>query len=339
MLMPEPSAHRLALRPIRIHDLLGAVRDDGPSPAAELRASLREQPPRISPKFLYDPTGCRWYEQICELPEYYLPRVERQILDRHQAALLARLPRDAQLVDLGCGDGLKAHRWLASGHISRYVGVDIARDWLRDTLERSRDRFPHLSFDGVVTDFTRSMRLPTVTSDPRARIYWYPGSSIGNFEPEQVLRLFRQIREQMQAGDRFVLGADAPVEPARMRRAYDDAAGVTAGFNLNVLTVVNRLLGADFDPAAFRHRAVWDDDQHRIEMHLVARRDQRIDLGDGGEPLALGEGAAIVTEHSYKHPPERLRGWLAEAGFGHVDRFGIPGEAYGVYIAAVEAAA
>lgn len=300
----------------------------------ELRSGLRATPPTIAPKFLYDARGCALYEAIVELPEYYLPRVERAILDRHQAEMLRWLPQDAELIDIGSGDGLKARRWLDAGIVQRYIGLDIAEDWLRDCLRRGRQRYPGLRFDGVVTDLAWGLQLPLAREAQRPRLFHYPGSSIGNFQPAAATALLRQMRALMRRGDRLLLGVDGPVDTERMLRAYDDAAGVTAAFDLNVLSVVNRALGADFDPGAFRHRALFNADASRIEMHLVAARPQRIDLGDHAM-LALQAGDFIVTEHSYKHAAPQVQQMLRAAGFDDVRRFGIEGEAYGVYLAGI----
>lgn len=305
-----------------------------PSSNDELRAGLQAAPPAIAPKFLYDARGCALYEAIVELPEYYLPRVEQTILDRHQEAMLRLLPQEAELIDIGSGDGAKARRWLDAGLAQRYIGIDIAEDWLRDCLQRGQRRYPEVQFDGVVTDLSWGLQLPLARQAGRPRIFWYPGSSIGNFEPAAATALLRQIRQQMRAGDALVLSVDGPVEPARMVRAYDDAAGVTAAFDLNVLNVVNHELGADFDAAGFRHRAVFNPDASRIEMHLVARQPQSVDLGDGAT-LALAPGEFIVTEHSYKHTPQRAAQLLQDAGFDQLHRFGIEGEAYGVFLAGI----
>ncbi len=305
------------------------------SAAQQLRATLQGDPPAIAPKYLYDARGCALYEAITELPEYHLPRVERAILDAHQRAILALLPRDAELIDIGSGDGLKARRWLDAGIVRRYIGVDIAEDWLREALHRGSQRYPGVQFDGVVTDLGWGLQLPLPREQGRPRIFWYPGSSIGNFEPAAATALLAQLRALMRAGDALVLAGDGPVALARMLRAYDDAAGVTAAFNLNVLDVVNRALGAGFDAAAFAHRAVFNAGASRIEMHLVSRRAQRIPLG-AGQVLQLRAGEHIVTEHSYKHAAPQAGQMLHSAGFEHLQRFGIDGEVYGVYVARVE---
>lgn len=298
----------------------------------ELLASLAESPPRIAPKFFYDPAGCELYEQICRLPEYYPPRIERRILDTNQAAILQLLPRDAQLVDIGCGDGQKAWRWLEAGVASRYVGVDIAPDWLAETLQRGRNRFPHVQFDGIVTDLTLHRPLQAVLDDPRPAVIAYPGSSIGNFEPEEAIRLLALFREHLAAGGCLLLGVDGPVSKDRMVLAYDDPDGITAAFNLNVLCAVNRILESGFDTRAFRHRAIFDEVQSRIEMHLVSRHAQEIPLGQG-HFLRLDEGDFIVTEHSYKYTSQRILQMLASAGYGEVRAFAVPGEGFGVYVA------
>lgn len=305
------------------------------SAAQQLRASLQADPPGISPKYLYDARGCALYEAITELPEYHLPRVERAILDLHQHELLQLLPHGAELIDIGSGDGLKAQRWLDAGIVQRYIGLDIAEDWLREVLQRGRQRYPGVQFDGVVTDLNWGLQLPLPREAERPRIFWYPGSSIGNFEPRDATALLAQMRAHMRPGDALLLAVDGPVEQGRMLRAYDDAAGVTAAFDLNVLNVVNRELGADFDPGAFRHRAVFDADASRIEMHLVSQRAQTIDLG-AGQRLPLRPGQHIVTEHSYKHSAERAAQLLRDAGFDAPRRFGIDGEAYGVYLASID---
>ena len=264
----------------------------------ELRWGLLATPPSIAPKFLYDAHGCALYEAITTLPEYHLPRVERAILDRHQGAMLQLLPRGAELIDIGSGDGAKARRWLDAGIVRRYIGLDIAEDWLREVLRRGRQRYPGVQFDGVVTDLTWGLQLPLPREAERPRIFWYPGSSIGNFEPAAATALLAQMRAHMRPGDALVLAVDGPVEHARMVRAYDDAAGVTAAFNLNVLNVVNRTLGASFDATAFRHRAVFNAEASRIEMHLVSQHAQAIALGTG-QVLRLQASEHIVTEHSY----------------------------------------
>lgn len=300
----------------------------------ELLRGLLSPRPFIAPKFLYDALGAELYEQICRLDEYYPPRLEAALMERHAARIARELPRHAQFVDLGCGDGLKAKRWLRAADVSRYVGVDIAPAWLASTLQRGRHEYPDIEFHGVVTDFSASLCLLTVLSDPRPRIFFYPGSSIGNFEPSDALRLLQEIRGHMDHGDRLLIGVDAPKDEATLIAAYDDRLGVTAAFNLNVLSVVNRELGADFDPAWFSHRAVYDASTNRIEMHLVSITTHTVRLG-ALDHRRFEAGEAIVTEHSYKYSPPSFDRLLRDAGFGHVTSFTTPNEEYGIYLAGV----
>jgi dimethylhistidine N-methyltransferase len=299
----------------------------------ELALGLMERPARTSPKFFYDAQGSALYEAICRLDEYYLPRVEASVFDRHQREIAAALPRDAQFVDLGCGDGLKAWRWIEALAVRRYLGVDIAEEWLRATLQRGRRRFPAVGFDGIVTDFTRGLSLQSVLLPHEPRVFFYPGSSIGNFRPADAVRLLREIRDHLHTGDRLLIAADALKAREPLLAAYDDALGVTAAFNRNVLRVANRELGADFDVSAFDHRAFFNEAESRIEMHLVAQRPMRVRLGGHGE-RRFETGEAIVSEYSYKWRPRFFMELLAEAGFGDVRHWSDERQWYGVYVAA-----
>jgi dimethylhistidine N-methyltransferase len=299
----------------------------------ELVDGLCAEPARIAPKFFYDAQGSALYEAICRLDEYYPPRTEAAIFERHQGAIAAALPQGAQWVDLGCGDGAKAMRWLQPLKARRYLGVDIAESWLRDTLQRGAKRFPQVVFEGVVTDFTRGLDLHAQLDPQLPRVFFYPGSSIGNFDPAQAVQLLRAVRAHLRGADRLFIGVDAPKPLTELLPAYDDALGVTAAFNLNVLRVVNHELGSDFRPQDFLHRAVFNEPHSRIEMHLVARHDCRVQLAEGRQ-RAFRAGEAIVTEHSYKHTPERFSALLAEAGYGELRHFSDDHGGYGVYVAA-----
>ncbi|MED5618391.1 L-histidine N(alpha)-methyltransferase [Ideonella sp. BN130291] len=299
----------------------------------ELLAGLLDRPARIPPKFFYDAQGSALYEAICALDEYYPPRTEAAIFDRYQRDIAAALPREAQFVDLGCGDGAKAWRWIEALGVQRYVGVDIAEPWLRATLQRGAHRFPQVSFDGVVTDFTRGLSLQSVLRPDQPCVFFYPGSSIGNFEPAVALRLLREMRHHLRGADRLLIGVDTPKPMAPLLAAYDDALGVTAAFNRNVLRVVNRELGSDFPLVQFDHRAVFNDAHSRIEMHLVANRPTQVRLADGLQ-RRFDAGEAIVTEYSYKHSAEAFAQLLAEAGFGAVRHWTDEQRWFGVFVAA-----
>jgi dimethylhistidine N-methyltransferase len=300
---------------------------------AELLAGLLQVPARMSPKFFYDEQGSALYGAITRLDEYDLPRTEAAIFERHRADIAAALPPLAQWVDLGCGDGRKSWPWIETLALSRYIGVDIAEGWLRASLQEAAHRFPRVAFDGVVTDFTRGLHLHEMLAQRPGlpSVFFYPGSSIGNFEPGQALVLLRAIGEHLNADGRLLIAVDGLKPVARMTAAYDDALGVTAAFNRNILRVANREIGTDFDPAGFDHRAVFDARHSRIEMHLVARSAQRVHAMNHERRFERGE--FILTEYSYKHSRAAFEALLAEAGFAEVRHWSDPHEGYHVFVA------
>ena len=324
-------ASRTAL-PAAPHLLIERV-DTPEERRAELLAGLLAPRAAISPKFFYDEQGSVLYQALCALDEYYPPRLEAGIFDHHEQAITAALPNGGQWVDLGCGDGGKSWRWIEALEMRRYIGVDIAEAWLRTSLARASRAFPRVTFDGVVTDFTRGLEIGRVLSQRSELpcVFFYPGSSIGNFEPARALELLRSVRRHLAPRDRLLIGVDGLKPEAPLVAAYDDALGVTAAFNRNVLRVANRELGADFDPAAFDHQALFDRAAGRIEMRLVARSAQRVRLGGGERLFARGE--AIVTEHSHKYTAEGFASLLHEAGFGRLHHWTDPNHWYHVFVA------
>jgi dimethylhistidine N-methyltransferase len=311
---------------------------DGVAPAGERRAQLLAgllaEPATVSPKFLYDEQGSALYEAICALDEYYPPRVEAAILEAHAASIAAALPHGGQWVDLGCGDGRKSWRWIRALALRRYIGVDIAEPWLRESLVRAAREFAGVAFDGIVTDFTRGLAIERILRQrpELPTVFFYPGSSIGNFDRAQALELLRSVRRHLGPDDRLLIGVDGLKPEAALVAAYDDALGVTAAFNRNVLRVANRELGADFDPAAFRHEALFDRAARRIEMRLVARTPQRVRLGDAAERV-FAAGEAIVTEHSYKYDADAFRALLHDAGFGRLHHWSDARQWFHVFVA------
>ena len=300
---------------------------------AQLLAGLLAEPATVSPKFLYDEQGSALYEAICTLDEYYPPRVEAAILEANAPSIIAALPHGGQWVDLGCGDGRKSWRWIRALALRRYIGVDIAEPWLRESLVRAAREFAGVVFDGIVTDFTRGLAIERILRQrpDLPTVFFYPGSSIGNFDRDQALALLRSVRRHLGPDDRLLIGVDGLKPEAALVAAYDDALGVTAAFNRNVLRVANRELGADFDPAAFEHVALFNRDARRIEMRLVARTPQRVRLGDGERMFAAGE--AIVTEHSYKYDADSFGALLQEAGFGRLHHWSDAQQWFHVYVA------
>lgn len=325
----KASAHAGASGP-RI--LIGTVGDPAEH-AAELRDGLLAQPARTAPKFLYDAQGSALYGAICTLAEYYPTYTEARIYQHNRAAIAAQLPRGGQWVDLGCGDGAKARPWFVPAAVRRYIGVDIAADWLQATLAATVRQFPGIDCVGVVTDLARPLPIaPVLDTCPDAPpIFFYPGSSIGNFQPDEALALLRAIRTHLGAHGRLLIGVDLVKERATLEAAYDDALGVTAAFNRNLLRVANRLLDADFEPRRFAHQAFFNKQACRIEMHLAALGTHHVRIGERSRLFEAGE--SIVTEYSYKYTPERFGALLEEAGYGDMHYWTDERAWFGVFVA------
>ncbi len=291
----------------------------------ELVAGLLRTPARISPKFLYDALGSRLFDAITELPEYYPTRTEAAVFDRHGADMARCLPDAAVMVDLGAGSCAKAARLFPLLQPCAYVPVDISVDYLRDTLVALQQRHPDLPMLGLGMDFSARFALGSAAVSwladralaQQPRIVFYPGSSIGNFDPAEALALLCQahaVCEAGGAGGGLLIGVDRVKPRAVLEPAYDDALGVTAAFNRNLLRNVNRLLGADFAPAAWDHVGLYNAEASRIEMHLRSRGAQTVRWPGGERRFADGE--SLHTESSYKWEPERFEALLGEAGFG-----------------------
>jgi dimethylhistidine N-methyltransferase len=300
---------------------------------AALVAGLRARPAAIPPKYFYDPLGSALYGAICELPEYYPTRTERAIFDANRVDIANTIGTGAQFVDLGAGDGSKAEAWLPYIVPARYLAVDIAGDVIERTLARLAGRFAGVEMAGVVTDFTAAPDL-SIDLDESPAAFFYPGSSIGNFTPEEAIEFMRRIQAacEPRPGSGLLIGVDTKKDKARLDAAYDDALGVTALFNRNVLNHVNRVLGSDFDPAAFAHRAFYAEAQGRIEMHLEAKSAQAVLLD--GETRVFAKGERIHTESSYKYAPDEFETLIACAGFATVRRWRDPRGDFAVFWAA-----
>jgi dimethylhistidine N-methyltransferase len=280
---------------------------------AELDAGLRARDACISPKFLYDALGSKLFEAICELPEYYPTRTEAAIFARHGGEIARVVGTGATLIDLGAGNCAKAARLFPLLHPAQYVPVDISADFLQDAVERLRQRFRHIEMNALGMDFSGGdWRLPDVVRHER-RLFFYPGSSIGNFTPEEALAFLRRVRAQCGPDGGILIGIDLAKERAVLDAAYDDALGVTAAFNLNVLRHANRLLGADFDIRAWRHHGFYNERMGRVEMHLEARSAQQVNWRGGSRRFEAGE--CIHTENSYKYRESSAVGLLEQAGF------------------------
>lgn len=299
--------------------------EDPHAARAELLAGLQQSPARVAPKFLYDALGSRLFDAITELAEYYPTRTEASILAQHGAELARAVAPGSVLIDLGAGSCAKAARLFAPLQPAAYVAVDISVDYLRASLQALQQRHPGLPMLGLGQDFSTQLALSDAVQRWLAsagaaqapRTVFYPGSSIGNFSPAQALALLRQAHALCAAGGAgggLLIGVDRVKSASVLEPAYDDALGVTAAFNRNLLLNVNRALNTDFAPAAWDHIALFSAAQSRIEMHLQARCEQTVTWLGGERVFAAGE--RIHTENSYKWAPEAFAALLSEAGFG-----------------------
>jgi dimethylhistidine N-methyltransferase len=315
MFKPATALHTVAERSgrinVRLIDRLGS-RDDSDDEHAALVEGLFASPAVISPKYFYDDIGCTLFEAICSLTEYYPTRTERAILTTHRDAIVATVGTGGQFVDLGAGDCAKAALLLPALHARRYVAVDIAAAAIEPALSRLTPVFPRVELMGVVTDFSRRFDLAGAI-DAGPVTFFYPGSSIGNFTPEEARDLLRRVRDLCGPESGLLIGVDTKKDKARLDAAYNDALGVTAAFNLNVLNHVNRLTDGDFTPAGFAHVAFYEPIKGRVEMHLESRYLQHVRIGERERVFVAGE--RIHTENSYKYSPGEFANLLRSAGF------------------------
>lgn len=290
------------------HDLTVAA---SVSVADELATALSQPEATIPPKFFYDALGSALFAAICELPEYYPTRTEWAILAQHRDAIAQAVGINGTLIDLGAGDCRKAESLFESLRPTQYVAVDVSVDFLKRVLDALAQRHPTIQTIGVGTDFWAGLRLPDAVSRAQ-RTFFYPGSSIGNFEPRHAAVFLRGLRGQLGSDGGLLIGVDL-IKPARiLEPAYDDALGVTAAFNRNALVHANRILGADFAPRDWAHVALWNATASRIEMHLEAQRNALVRWPHGERRFAAGE--RILTEHSYKYTVDGFAALLRSAG-------------------------
>jgi dimethylhistidine N-methyltransferase len=280
----------------------------------EVLDGLRAEQPTLPCKLFYDELGSQLYEQITALDEYYPFRAEVEILERHGAPIARALGEGAIVVEYGSGSSVKTRLLLDCLHAcAGYVPIDISREHLQQAARGIAQLYPHLHVLAICTDFTEPVTLPARVATLRPRVAFFPGSTIGNFDPPAATRLLRNIRELVGSSGRLLIGVDVPKDRATLELAYDDPHGVTARFNLNILTHVNRLFGADLDPGCFRHEAIWNAAHSRMEMHLRCTREHHATLA--GERLAFSRGQSIWTESSYKYSPGQFHAISAAAGF------------------------
>jgi L-histidine Nalpha-methyltransferase len=303
---------------------------------AEVYRGLTAMPKTLSPWLFYDPPGSELFEAITELPEYYLTRTERAIFAEHGDAMLAAAGApELAVIELGAGTAVKTGVLLeaAARHCERvhYYPIDISASALDEARRNIGERAPQVRVEARVADYTQDMSA--IPACKGRRLVLYIGSSIGNFEPGEATGLLRSLRRRLAPGDLLLLGLDHRKERSLLLRAYNDAAGVTAEFNRNVLVRVNRELGGGFRPGLFRHRAVWNERESRIEMHLESLIAQTVPIRDLGLSVDFRRGESIHTENSYKFTPETAARLLERGGFAVRQSWTDEKRWFGVYLA------
>ncbi|MAD33494.1 MAG: L-histidine N(alpha)-methyltransferase [Planctomycetes bacterium] len=321
------------------------ARTDKPSPAFIQTAAPDELDPApglingidsphasIPPWFLYDQIGSRLFDVITVLPNYYPTRTEAEIVATNLRAMCgARDVTGAALIDLGAASCAKAPPLFDAVRPAQYVPVDISVEFLRDAVTKLQTEHPEIEMIGVGTDFSKELVLPAeVTATPR--LFFYPGSSIGNYDPPEARGFLKRVRRQMDDDATLWIGVDLVKDTETLERAYDDDLGVTAAFNRNILRNVNRVAGTDFRPAEWRHVALYNEDRHRIEMHLEATRDLVVTWAAGQRPFAAGE--RIHTESSYKFTLESFEAVLHDAGLDTIDAWTDPQRWFAMFVVA-----
>lgn len=280
----------------------------------EVALGLRRTPKWLPCKLLYDERGSQLFDEICWLEEYYPTRTEVSILREHGEDMARLLGPNRLIVEYGSGSGLKTRMLLdALVDPAGYVPIDISREVLLDSCMHLRVRYPDLVIVPVCADYTSEFRLPPEETPPGRKAVFFPGSTIGNFDRAEALAFLRRIARVVGSGGALLIGVDVKKDPVVLQRAYDDARGVTAAFNLNLLTRINRELDGDFDLSTFEHRAVYDEVHGRVEMHLVSGCAQTVHVG--GETYDFDEGETIWTESSYKYSLDEFRALAEAAGF------------------------
>jgi dimethylhistidine N-methyltransferase len=285
----------------------------------DVLAGLQAEPKRVPPKYFYDEVGSQLFQCITALPEYYLTRTETGILERHADEIAKLIPPDAAMVEFGAGSSAKTRILLRTApHVSTYVPVDISGAYLAVETAQLQREMPDLRVLPIEADFTKPFPLPEALGT-RPRIGFFPGSTIGNFEPHEANALLRHAATLLGPGALLIIGVDLVKDTDVLAAAYNDEAGVTAAFNLNLLTRINRELGGGFDLASFRHRACYNSEQRRIEMHLVSMTRQKVRAC--GKSFEFRRGETIHTENSYKYTVDSFRSRALGAGWTQAATF------------------
>jgi len=303
-----------------------------PEPAdvrAEVLRGLTASPKRLSPKFFYNEQGSTLFEAITELPEYYLTRTELAIFDAHMPSIARSVGPGSCLVEYGSGSSLKIRKVLEAVAPAAYVPVDISGDHLVSMAQQLRADFPRLAIYPVCADFTGSFALPPAVAH-MPKVGFFPGSSIGNFDPVEAQSFLGRIRATVGEGGRLIIGVDLKKDVQVLEAAYDDAAGVTAAFNLNVLTHLADVLDADLDPGRFSHRAVYNAEVGAVQMFLDVTETHEVTIG--GTRIRFEAGESVHTENSFKYDPEDFLALAGRVGFSEVGAWMDERSWFGVFL-------
>ena len=293
-------------------------------------AGLARTPKQLPCKLFYDARGSELFEQICDTPEYYLTRTEIAILDARAGEIAGHIGPYCRLIELGSGASRKVRILLgALDRPAAYVPLDISRERLREAADDLAADFPDLKVVAVCADYTRPFALPPLPGPQGKRVGFFPGSTIGNFEPDAVVRFLANYAELLGPGGEMLIGVDLKKDPAILNRAYNDAAGLNAAFNLNLLVRINRELGGDVDLDRFAHHAFYNEAAGRVELYIKSLADQVV--GVAGRRFRFAEGELIHTENSYKYAIPEFRALAARAGFRAVETWTDPAQLFSVH--------
>ena len=297
---------------------------------ADVIAGLSSNPRTLPCKYFYDERGAALFQKICELPEYYITRTEIDILDRNRAEIASHLGARIELIGLGTGAGTKTRILIeALESPAVYIPVDISEKQLRESAVLFQKLFPDLEILPVCADYLQPVVLPSSNRKAARNIVYFPGSTIGNFEPTEAEEFLCRVANVCRQNGGLLIGADLKKDPHVLEAAYNDSAGVTAQFNLNLLDRINRELGADFDLDQWRHRAIYNSDAGRIEMHLISEIDQFVRLDE--QKFHFRRSEKIITEFSYKYAPEEFAALAGKAGFEFVQMWTDDARLFGVF--------
>jgi dimethylhistidine N-methyltransferase len=293
-------------------------------------AGLSRKPKALPCKFFYDARGSELFEQICRVPEYYLTRTEIAILEQYAGEIAERIGPHCRLIELGSGASIKVRILLqALQSPAAYVPIDISREHLRQAAAQVAQDFPHVPVVAVCADYTRPFPLPPLSGPPGKRVGFFPGSTIGNFEPDGVVRFLRHCTDLFGSGCEMLIGADLKKEPKVLEAAYNDRAGVNAAFNLNLLVRINRELDGNFNIDRFAHVAFYNAEAGRMELYLKSLAEQTVTVA--GRRFEFADGELVHTENSYKYAIDEFASLAERAGFAVIHTWIDPGALFSVH--------